>query len=65
LILIATTGARAGRKIVILCGIGLRFRCGVGKLGTEFLRELLGEEPQLIGAQLFAAGAAFSGEQLR
>ena len=52
--------ARAGRKIVVLFGIGLRFRRGLGKLATEFLRE----QSQLIGAQLFAARAAFGGEQL-
>ena len=61
LILIATAGARATRKIVIRSGIGLHFRRGVGKLSTEFLCE----QSKLIGAQLFAARAAFGREQLR
>jgi hypothetical protein len=62
LFLNATVGAR--RNIVVLFCIVLRFHCGVGKLGTEFLRELLGEQPQLIGAQLFAARSVFGSEQL-
>ena len=37
LILIARAGAR--RKIVVIFGILLRFCCGFGKLGTEFLGE--------------------------
>ena len=57
LILIATAGARARWKSVVRLGSVLRFRCG--KLGAEFLRELLGEQPPLIGAQLFAARSAF------
>ena len=58
LILIATAGPR--REVVVLWGILLCFLCDLGKLGTEFLRE----QPQLIGAQLFAPRAAFGSEQL-
>jgi hypothetical protein len=50
-------------KIVVLFGIGLRFRHRLDN--AEFLREFLGEQPQLIGAQLLAARSAFGGKQLR
>ena len=45
--------------VVLLCLV-LRGRCGRGKPGAEFLRE----QPQLIGAQLFAPSSALGGEQL-